>query len=166
MKDFSKKQFLYLFGYSWHNTLHLLDFADRLSAADCQENPGYGHGSIQDIFFHMLRGSYSWRTALQTGQQPAGLRAEDYPTLGNIRAGLLEEKQAWLQMVDGLTAEQIESEVTLTDYRGNSSDIPRWLVLQHFVLHGMQHHAELAALLTARGQSPGNIDFIFYEPEA
>jgi hypothetical protein len=27
----------------------------------------------------------------------------------------------------------------------------------------MQHHAELALLLTQKGKSPGDIDFIFYE---
>jgi len=35
--------------------------------------------------------------------------------------------------------------------------------LQHLILHGMQHHTEIAQLLTLKGQSPGDIDFIFYE---
>ena len=41
--------------------------------------------------------------------------------------------------------------------------MPLWRVLQHLILHGMQHHAELAQLLTAKGQSPGNLDFIFFQ---
>jgi uncharacterized damage-inducible protein DinB len=51
----------------------------------------------------------------------------------------------------------------LINRRGDIFPTPRWRVLQHLVLHGMQHHSELAQLLTAKGQSPGNIDFIFYE---
>ncbi len=31
------------------------------------------------------------------------------------------------------------------------------------VLHGMQHHAELALMLTQKGKPPGDIDFIFYK---
>jgi hypothetical protein len=38
----------------------------------------------------------------------------------------------------------------------------RWQVLHHVVLHGMQHHAEIAAQLTSQGLSPGDIDFVFY----
>jgi uncharacterized damage-inducible protein DinB len=41
---------------------------------------------------------------------------------------------------------------------------PRWRVLQHLALHGMQHATEIAQLLTVKGQSPGDIDFIFYRP--
>jgi uncharacterized damage-inducible protein DinB len=166
MTDFSKKQFKFLFAYTWHTTLRLLDCAQRLSAAETQENPGYGHGSIHDVFFHMLRGANSWRVALESGKQQRGLRAESYPDLAAIRAGLVEEQQAWLAMLDGLSPDQIEGDVNLTNYRGESSDTPRWLVLQHIVLHSMQHHADLAQLLTARGQSPGDIDLIFYDPAA
>ncbi len=34
-------------------------------------------------------------------------------------------------------------------------------ILFHLVLHCMQHHTELAELLTRRGKSPGEIDFIY-----
>jgi uncharacterized damage-inducible protein DinB len=61
-----------------------------------------------------------------------------------------------------LSATEIEAEMSLTDRRGRLWEIPRWRILQHVALHGMQHHAELAQLLTAAGQSPGDIDFIFY----
>jgi hypothetical protein len=40
--------------------------------------------------------------------------------------------------------------------------IPRWLVLHHLLLHGMQHHAELAQLPTLQARSPGDMDFIFH----
>ncbi|MFN8458639.1 MAG: hypothetical protein U0401_28965 [Anaerolineae bacterium] len=33
---------------------------------------------------------------------------------------------------------------------------------QHLILYGMQHQTELAQLLTAKGRSPGDIDFIFF----
>jgi uncharacterized damage-inducible protein DinB len=46
---------------------------------------------------------------------------------------------------------------------GESAILPRWRIFQHLVLHGMQHHTELAQLLTAKGQSPGDIDFVFYD---
>ena len=43
--------------------------------------------------------------------------------------------------------------------------IPVWQMLVHVVNHGTQHRAEAAALLTAAGRSPGEIDLIFYAEE-
>lgn len=34
--------------------------------------------------------------------------------------------------------------------------------LTHMVFHGMQHRSEAAVLLTNFGQSPGNIDLLYY----
>ncbi|HXF60224.1 MAG TPA: hypothetical protein VNK95_01325 [Caldilineaceae bacterium] len=51
----------------------------------------------------------------------------------------------------------------MTSARGQTATLPLWRVLQHLVLHGMQHHTEIAQLLTTKGESPGDIGFIFFE---
>ena len=157
-----KTQFEILFAYHWHTTHRLLELASRLSETDYKDSPGYGHGSIHDLFFHLLRTDQSWCMALQTGKQLAPLRPGDYPDLPLLVSALEAEQQNWQALLDGLSAAEIEAEVALTSWRGKTHTIPRWRVLQHLVLHGMQHHAELAHLLTTKGQSPGDLDFIFY----
>jgi uncharacterized damage-inducible protein DinB len=62
-----------------------------------------------------------------------------------------------------LSVDEIEGNLNLTDRHGTVWAIPRWRIIQHVILHGMQHHTELAQLLTAKGQSPGDIDFIFFQ---
>jgi uncharacterized damage-inducible protein DinB len=41
-----------------------------------------------------------------------------------------------------------------------------WQTMQHVILHGMGHHTELARMLTEAGQSPNDIDFLFYQVSA
>jgi len=155
--DFQK-----LFAYHWHTTMRLIDCASRLDGATYAEHPGYGHGSIHDLLFHLLRTDLGWRRALESGQQQAPLSAEEFPDLAALRAGFEREQVAWQGLLGELSAEDIAADVTLTTQRGQSVTWPRWHILQHLILHGMQHHTELAQLLTAKGQSPGDIDFLFY----
>jgi len=99
---------------------------------------------------------------LETGQQPPPLRREDYPDLESLRAGFESEQAAWEALLGKFGEAEIEADVNMTSLRGETYPIPRWRILQHLVLHGMQHHAEVAQLLTEQGRSPGNLDFIFY----
>ena len=158
----SQSQYQTLFAYHRHTTQRLLECAAKLSGADYTHNPGYGHGSIHDLLFHLLRTDRSWRLALETGKQTAGVRPEEFPDLQSLRAGFEREQAAWQALLDRYVDSAIEGDVALTNWRGDRMAIPLWRVLQHLVLHGMQHHAELAQLLTAKGQSPGDIDFIFF----
>jgi uncharacterized damage-inducible protein DinB len=151
-----------LYAYQVHVTNRLLAGAARLTDDEYSEIPGYGHGSIHELFFHVLRTLVAWRTALETGTQPPGLDGEFFPDLASLREGFAREQGEWDRLLTQLSDDQIADMVVLTSRRGDRFPIARWRVLQHLLLHGMQHQTEIAALLTAKGQSPGDIDFIFY----
>lgn len=157
-----QSQFITLYAYNWQVTRRLMNCAARLTNDAYHANPGYGHGSVHDLLFHLLRTDRAWRVALETGQQQAGVQPTDFATLEAISAGFDAEQSAWSDLLAGLTDEEIAADRTLTNWRGDPWTLPLWRVLQHLILHGMQHHAELAQLLTAQGQSPGDIDLLFY----
>jgi hypothetical protein len=77
---------------------------------------------------------------------------------------LAAEVHAWRRLLEGLGADALEAEAELAAGPGRVMRIPRWRVLHHVILHGMQHHAEAAQILTRHDKSPGGLDFIFYSP--
>jgi uncharacterized damage-inducible protein DinB len=139
-----------------------MESARNLGEADYKRSPSYGRGSVHGLLFHVLRADQGWRLGLETGRQLSPLREEDFPDLKSLQTGFEDEQGAWQALLDRLAAEDIGGNIELTTWRGDVVTFARWRILQHVVLHGMQHHSELAQLLTAKGQSPGNIDFIFF----
>jgi uncharacterized damage-inducible protein DinB len=139
-----------------------LEKAALLDEAVLYAHPGYGHGSIHDLFFHSLATSHGWRVALETGQQPRRLKSAGFERLPAIHDAFAQEFAAWQALIDKATDEQIASPILLLTLRGDEARLVYWRVLQHLTLHFMQHHTEIAQLLTLQGQSPGDIDFLFY----
>lgn len=158
----SKQHYETLFTYTSHTTRQLLDTAALLEEGEYHARSEFQHRSIHGLFYHMLATARGWRVALETGQQPARLQAEEYPSLEAMAAGYAQERDAWHRLLERLSDEEIDRPVALTSFRGETSSIPIWRVFQHLILHGMQHHTEIAQLLTVKGHSPGDIDFIFY----
>lgn len=156
---------LSLVRFHFATTFRLLKHASSFSESDYQQNPGYGHGSIHDLMFHILRTDRSWRTALETGRQQAGIRPEEFKTLASLQKGFEREQAAWQALLEQYSDQDIQASISLTGWDGNSWIIPRWRILHHVVLHGMQHQTEIAQLLSAKGESPGDIDFIFFDEE-
>jgi len=161
---FSVELYRTQFAYHWHITRRLLECAAKVGQADYTARPAPedGRASLHEVLFHLLRVDYAWRVGLESGKQPAPLSAEEYPDLPAVQRGFAREEQAWSALLAGWGASEIEGEVTLQRLQGQAFTMPRWRMLQQVILHGMQHHAELAALLTAYGQSPGDIDFLFF----
>ena len=157
-----KSQYQSLFSYHWHTNGRILEGVTRLDEATFRAATDFGRGSIHDLLFHILNADRSWRLALETGVQAESLPVEDYQDLAALQAGFEAEQESWTVLLEAFSPEEIEAVAELTNRRGRSFPIPRWRVLQHIVLHGMQHHTELAKLLTEGGQSPGDIDFIFF----
>lgn len=71
---FIKSQFQTLFAYHWHTDQRLITYAAKLSEADYKDNPGYGHGSIHDLLFHVLRTDHGWSWKPANNSHPCGQR--------------------------------------------------------------------------------------------
>lgn len=158
-----KLQFATLFRYHWATTHHLIDCAARLSQEDYFQEPGFGHGSIHAIFFHLLRADHNWRRTIENRRQvPPMVQIEDFQGIDAIRSGMNAEQAAWNDLFDSLSEDELTENLSLLNRHGEVLSQPGWRILQHILFHGMQHHSELAQLLTIKEQSPGNIDLVFF----
>ena len=115
---------------------------------------------LRATLVHELDVEWSWRVRLQGATRqtsgPEGeLEPEDYATLEAIREHWLRDEAEMLTWVSGLTDEGLASPV------GERDDAhPLSFYLLHVVIHGLQQFADAATLLTAAGQSPGDIEFL------
>ena len=159
-----KNHYLTLFGYNYDSNHRLMQAAARLEVESYYAEDGYSHGSLHGLLFHLLRTEHVWRTILQTGQGPnPPLALEDFPDLPSLASRWQLEQTAMLTYINSLTDDDLDAEMEATDWRGMVHSMKRWFILQHVILHGMQHRSEVAVLLTRYGQSPGNLDLIFYQ---
>lgn len=158
-----KAHYQVLFSYHGHTTRRLLEIAAQLDEGQYHEQGEYGPGAIHDLFLHLLQADHGWRIGLETLHRPAALPAEDFASLESLSIALEQEDAAWQTYLKGVSDADVEAEISLTDKRGDLRTFPLWQILQHLILHGMQHHSELAERLTQMGHSPGNLDFIYFK---
>ncbi len=146
----------FLFAYDRWATRRVLSVLDGLDAAAWARPDVIGERGLGAILVHHLGASQRWRHGFQdTGESPEP-ELEPLPTQEELRERWELEwtaTDAWLP--------------TLTDaFVGYVHEgVPVWQMLVHVVNHGTQHRAEAAALLTAEGRSPGELDLINYAEE-
>jgi uncharacterized damage-inducible protein DinB len=148
----------FLFAYDRWATRELLGVLDGLDPVLWTRTDVVGERGLGGILVHHLGASQRWRIGFESqgtdeGPEP---ELEPLPTIDELR----EHWEAEWAAVDAWLP-------TLSDdflgyvYEG----VPVWQMLVHVVNHGTQHRAEAAALLTAEGRSPGELDLINYAEE-
>ena len=149
----------YLFAYDRWATRRILDAAERDGGVD--EATWSATNSIDErglggILVHQLGATQRWRNGLaETGETPRPER-EPLPTTAGLRTAWEQEwpaLEAWLETLDDAWLARTDEGVAF------------WQMLAHVVNHGTQHRAEAAALLTAVGHSPGDLDMIYFAEE-
>jgi len=146
-------QVRWLFAYDKWATTRVLAAVDGLDDAAWSEPNLVGDRGLGGIMVHQLGAAQRWRHAfMETGEEPSPER-EPLPSIPELRQRWLDEwaaTEAWLPTVtQGFIDHVID-------------DVPVWQMLIHLVNHGTQHRSEAAALLTAKGRSPGELDLINY----
>jgi uncharacterized damage-inducible protein DinB len=151
----------YLFGFDRWATTRILEAVGRDGGVD--EGTWSATNAIDErglggILVHHLGASQRWRSGLaETGETPRPER-EPLPSVARLRAAWEAEwsaLDAWLDTLDDAWLARTDEGVAF------------WQMLAHVVNHGTQHRSEAAALLTAIGRSPGDLDMIdFAEGQA
>ena len=142
------------FTFHLRETSRLLELARGLSAEQLEST--YGHGGLMAIGEHLLGSDAYWRGVLSGTPDDTGpQRVND---LDDLLSWNRREQTHWERWLAGLDDDWLrrEADWTLTFgvYRFAPGD-----ALQHLILHGHQHHGEIAHLLTKAGLAPGDVDY-------
>ena len=149
----------FLFDYDRWATSRILDALERDGAVDevtWSASKAIDRRGLGGILVHALGAHQRWRHGLSGSSvtprperralaQPASLRRSWAREWAAMDAWLATLDDAWLATAD--------------------EGVPHWQMLAHLVNHGTQHRAEAAALLTAAGRSPGDIDMMDFAEE-
>jgi uncharacterized damage-inducible protein DinB len=154
---------LTLYEYNYWANARILESAARVSEAQYFAPADASFGSLHKTLVHILGAEWMWRMRCQQGVSPPGLLSEkDVPAFGTLRARWQEEERAMRTFLAGLRDEDMIRLVRYTNTRGKSYESTLWHILAHIVNHGTQFRSEAGMLLTAYGQSPGDVDLIFF----
>ena len=150
----------------WANA-RLLGAVDGLVPDQLAATPIAAHGSIVATLAHTLGAERIWRERLEGHSPTAMLGAADVPTLDALRSTWAAEHASWRQRLATLSDTDLLEPIAYTTMTGASFTQPLWEILSHLANHGTQHRAEVAAMLTILGRSPGDLDMIkFYRERA
>ena len=123
--------------------------------------PDPGWGSLRGILVHTLDTEFGWRSVLQAQNADTILNETDFTDVAALSARWDIEKVAWFDYLTQLSDENLNQ-----GYGQESQTGPKvWQTIMHVILHGNQHRAEAAAILTGYGHSPGELDFDIFLQE-
>jgi len=146
----------FLFAYDRWATRKVLEAAGRLPERDWAAGGPVGERRLGEILVHALGAHQRWRHGLAEGPEQPRPERGPVPTVAALTATWEAEWAA----LDAWLATLADAWLVRTD-----EGIPFWEMLAHVVNHGTQHRSEAAALLTAMGHSPRDLDMIFFSQE-
>ena len=154
-----------LYEYAHSAMGKLLDKAANLSEAQLKQKFSQGYQSIHETLIHLVSAERRWLARWQGQTPPAVLTAAELPGIVALRQrwdSIVAERRAYLASLD---EEQLQAVVRFSLADQPQHALPRWQLLLHVANHGMQHRSELAAMLSDLGQSPGDMDWVYFVME-
>jgi uncharacterized damage-inducible protein DinB len=154
---------LILYDFNYWARDRILSTASQLSPEEFLAPVESNYGSLQATLVHILSAEWVWRVRCQEGHSPkALLDPDDFMSLNALRSFWSEEQHRMMNYLTGLEALALDAHISYRRTGGQTQSNILWHILVHVVMHGTEHRSEAGSILTAFGQSPGDIDFIHY----
>lgn len=150
-----------LFEYSvWANE-RIFAQVEKLTPEQFITAPSDTLPSVRQILVHTLGAETLWLTRFRTGSSAISVNAADFPDAATVRQALADQQRAMRAHLDTLTDDDLARPFRF-ERRGTALELVLWQIFFQLINHGTQHRAEVAALLTEYGHSPGDLDFMFF----
>ena len=130
-----------------------------------------GWGGLRATMVHMLDSMWQDRITLQgyykdpladeAAYDATELHEDAFPTLAALQERWMTEQREMRAYLDTLTEETLNGAIRYV-IPGVVREHVVWHFLMAGLLHAMQHRSEAAVLLTAYGQSPGDLEFTLF----
>lgn len=149
----------------WANE-RILSACERVSNEDFLRpvTPDPGWGSLRGILAHALDAECGWLCLLQAQDASEILDEAAFADLAALKARWGIERADWNHFIANIKPQQLD-----TGYGDDPGSSPKvWQAILHVINHATHHRSEAAAILTAYGQSPGDLDldvFLDENPE-
>ena len=148
----------FLFAFDRWATAKVLAALDGIDDGTWTATQVVDERGLGGILVHHLGATQRWRHGLLEDGMASSPEKEPLPSPAALRAAWAAEWpaiDAWLAGIDDAWLARDDEGVRF------------WQMLAHVVNHGTQHRSEAAAILTAAGRSPGDLDMIdFWESRA
>ena len=150
----------------WANGL-ILKFAETLSAENFVGAELVGQQSLRDILCHIMFAERIWLNRMQGIIMPMEemkkiFSPASYPDIEKLLKDWFDLELEMRSFMGKFTELTYNEEFSYQRSDGSSLTDRYGDIFTQLVLHGMQHRAECALILTSLGHSPGNLDYITY----
>lgn len=154
-------QTLYTYN-DWANQ-RLFDAAEKVGEAELKRTALEGQRDLHELLFHIIRTEWVWRILIQTQARPTNPpELAEMNTLAKLSAFAQAEVHERQALLAQLKDDELMTPLQVQQRNGQNAPMVLWHMLMQPVIHGVQHRSEAALILTSLGQSPGDIDFIFF----
>ena len=150
----------------WANGL-ILKYSEKLSDEEFTREIENGPDSVRNILAHIMLAEWLWLDRMQGESRILDdfkkfFRFDRYPTIKECYDDWFDIELRMRDFLAGMSEKQLTESFQYAQSDGGERDNRYVDIFTQLTLHGMQHRAELALILTNMGHSPGNLDYIVY----
>jgi uncharacterized damage-inducible protein DinB len=131
-------------------------------AEELQRDLGTSYGSALGTMTHILASEQIWLSRLVGAPSGQIATAQDYADLPSLASGFVELWPQLEYVLASLNEEQIASDFSWVNSKGESHTAPFRQVLLHFANHATYHRGQVVAMMRQLGHVPPSTDLVYW----